>query len=417
MQSQSVEMMLKIVHINQSDLSGGAAIAAWRMHETLLAHSYDSRLVVGEKAGDDERVGTVPRWPLAERILYQFGCRLGLNYVHHVGTFALIHHPFFMAADVIHLHNLHRDYFSYLALPRLIREKPAVYTLHDMWGFTGHCTYSYDCSRWQTGCGRCPYPDEYPAIRRDGTRIEWLLKKLVYRRTPLRIITPSRWLAGLAQRSILGDFPVTHIPNGIDTDAYAPLDRERCRWLLGIPSGRKVLLCAAEDLSDRRKGADLLVRALLCLPDSLRHELLLVTFGSRPQGLDASGLDTLHLGSVYNPRLHSILYSAADAFVFPTRQDNLPLVLQESMACGTPLVSFAVGGVSELVRPDITGYLAEPEDHRSFAACIEKMMIDDEARLIMGQNCRKIATQEYSNNLCIDRYLQEYKMALADRTL
>jgi glycosyltransferase involved in cell wall biosynthesis len=405
---------MKVLHINQSDIGGGAAIAGYRLHSGLLHQGIDSKLLVAGALTDDKNVDEVPRRRYLEAALYQVLQPLGLSHLHRVSSFDILRHPFFQKADVLNFHNLNTGYFNYLAIPRLTAYKPAVFTLHDMWGFTGHCAYSYDCNRWQMGCGHCPYPDTYPAIRRDATRWEWKLKDWIYSSSNLEIVAPSTWLAELAQASMLGRFPVHHIPNGIDTNVYQPLETDLCRSALGISSTAKVLLFSAASLNDLRKGGNLLLQALQQLPSSLKEGCLLLTFGGQPTQLETeTGIATMHLGYISSDRLKSIAYSAADLFIFPTRADNLPLVLQESMACGTPMVSFKVGGVPDLVRPNVTGYLAQLGDISDFRKGITEILEDDEKRQLMGLNCRQIAQEEYSLELQATRYKSLYEKALA----
>ncbi|MGB5971794.1 MAG: glycosyltransferase family 4 protein [Nodosilinea sp.] len=407
---------MKVLQINQSDAAGGAAIASYRLHRGLLKLGIDSKLLVGRKETDDSRVAQVPRNQWAESQLHRLLHRAGFNYINHISSFNIPKHPFFKVADILNFHNLHNSYFNYLAIPRLTAQKPAIFTLHDMWSFTGHCTYSYDCTRWQTGCGKCPYPDTYPNIRRDATYWEWKLKDWVYKRSNLTIVAPSSWLANQAKASLLGRFSVHHIPYGIDTDAYQPLDSKLCCSTLGIPLGKKVLLFSAVKLADNRKGGDLLIEALSRLPKALKQDCVLLTLGDSTQQLaTAVDMPVVNLGYVSSDRLKSVAYSAADLFLFPTRADNLPLVLQESMACGTPMVSFDVGGVSDLVRPGVTGYLAQPEDVDDLCRGIVDLLGDEDKRQAMGEACRRIALEEYTLELQAKRYQRLYQQVLDKR--
>ena len=404
---------MKVLHINQSDTAGGAAIAGYRLHQNLLAQGIDSRLLVGTVRTGSDRVAAIPRKIRIEDQLSRFTGRLGLNYLNYLSSFAIPKHRFYQEAEVLNFHNLHTNHFNYLAIPSLTASKPAVFTLHDMWSFTGHCAYSYDCERWEIGCGKCPYLDIYPSIRRDNTRLEWKLKNWVYSRSHLTIVAPSKWLTEQARHSMLKRFAIHHIPNGIDTEAYQPLDVKQCRALLGIPTDKKVLMFGAENLNNARKGGDLLLKALHSLPESLKAETVLLTLGSGGEAiLEAVGMPGLNLGYVSSDRLKAIAYSAADLFIFPTRADNLPLVLQESMACGTPMVSFKVGGVLDLVRPGITGYLAQPEDPQDFYSGIMQLLEDQNLRESMSQTCRAIALKEYSVELQGQRYIELYRQAL-----
>lgn len=402
---------MNILHINQSDIAGGAAIAGYRLHQGLLKQGINSKLLVGNSRIGNDHIAVIP--PTKRKIenqLYRFNWRLGLNYINLISSFDIPQHRFYKDADVLNFHNLHGNYFNYLALPKLTESKPAIFTLHDMWGLTGHCIYSYDCDRWKIGCGKCPYLETYPEINKDNTHIELKLKNWVYSRSNLVIVTPSTWLTEQAQQSIFARFPIHQIPYGIDTQVYQPLETEQCKYLLGIPITKKVLLFSAVSLKDSRKGGDLLLLALQGLPLSLKAELVLLILGEGGETLGQNvGVSTINLGYVTSDRLKSIAYSAADLFVFPTRADNLPLVLQESLACGTPMISFKIGGVPDLVRPGITGYLAEPEDATDLCSGIMKLLEDKELRDRMGENCRQIALKEYSLELQAKRYIELYQ--------
>ncbi|BAY66036.1 group 1 glycosyl transferase [Calothrix brevissima NIES-22] len=407
---------MNILHINQSDIGGGAAIAAYRLHQGLLNKEINSKLLVGEALTSDARVEVISQNHDLNDQLFRFNGRFGLLYINILSSFNIPKHPFYQEADILNLHNIHGSYgwFNYLALAKLTKSKPAVFTLHDMWSFTGHCAYSYDCDRWKIGCGKCPYLDRYPHIYRDNTRVEWKLKNWVYSNSNLTIVTPSNWLAEQAKTSMLSCFPIHCIPYGIDTAAYQPIDSQLCRVVLGLPVNQKIIMFGATNLNDKRKGGDLLFNALQNLPESLKDETVLLTFGNKGEEIAKQvGMKVLSLGYLNSDRLKSIAYSAADLFIFPTRADNLPLVLQESMACGTPMVSFKIGGVPDLVRPGITGYLAEPENTQDFCHGIVQLLEDEQLRQNMRKNCRAIALAEYSLELQATRYIELYEQVLS----
>ena len=406
---------MNVLHINQSDISGGAAIAGYRLHQGLLDRGIDSRLLVGNVKIKSDRTAIIKRKRFWESQIFRLSGRLGLNYLHLISSFDIPKHKFYQEAALLNFHNLHTGYFNYLTIPKLTKNKPAVFTLHDMWSFTGHCAYSYGCERWKTGCGKCPYLDSYPYVPRDNTGLEWNLKNWVYNRSNLTIVTLSEWLTKQVKQSLLNRFPIHHIPNGIDTQAYQPLDRELCRKALDIPVTSKVLMFGAQDITDFRKGGDLLLQALQTLPQSLKTETVVLAMGSSSKVLENMGFKTISLGYISSDRLKSVAYSAADLFVFPTRADNLPLVLQESMACGTPMVSFNVGGVRDLVRHSITGYLSPPEDTQDMSNRIVQLLEDNDLRQQMSQNCRAVALDEYSLELQAQRYIELYQKILENR--
>ena len=195
---------LNILHINNCFGLGGAFIAAYNLHQGLsradiqsfFAYKDEIDGVFQEKANDlKNTVQIVQRNNQFVDLANSITTRVGLNFVANPSIAALKHQACYQNASLLNFHTLHDDYFSYLMLPSLTRDKPGVCTLHDMWSFTGHCAYSYDCSKWQTGCGKCPYPNALPAIERDATSLEWKLKNWAYRHSNLTIVAPSRWLA------------------------------------------------------------------------------------------------------------------------------------------------------------------------------------------------------------------------------
>ena len=408
---------MRITHVNATDTAGGAAVAAWRLHAGLLQWQEESRLLVGRRHSSSARVEPVGRRSPAQMAVGAITRRIGLNYVENWQTRRLVRAPWVRDANVLHLHNLHGGYFGYPWLDRLTRARPTVWTLHDMWALTGHCSSSFDCERWKTGCGRCPYPQTYPAIERDATAIEWRWKRRVYARSSLTVVCPSDWLAGLARQSMLGRFEVEHIPHGLDTSVYQPIDPALARRALGIDERRRVVLAVADNLSAPGKGGDLLAEALAGLDDRLvradDETVLLVTMGRGGEALaERAGVAHLSLGYVSGDRLKALAYSAADVFAFPTRADIFGLVLQESMACGTPMVSFRVGGVPELVRDGETGLLAEPEEVRGLRDGIAKLLSDEPMRRRMGERCREVAVNEYGLDLQVERMLAVYHRAV-----
>jgi glycosyltransferase involved in cell wall biosynthesis len=406
---------MNILHINQSDIGGGAAIAAYRLHQGLIERGLSSKLLVGKAVTSDPSVNVVSQNLRINNQLSRFSDKIGLRYLNVLSTFDILKHPFYQEADILNFHNLHGSYgwFNYLAFAKLTKNKPAVFTLHDMWSFTGHCSYSYDCDRWKIGCGNCPYPGTYPDIQFDNTHIEWKLKKWVYSNSHLTIIAPSNWLVEQAKISILNRYQIHCIPYGIDTEAYQPIDRQKCREVLGLPIDRKI---GATNLTEERKGGDLLLKILQNLPAALKTKTTLLTFGNRGEEIAKQvGIEVVSLGYLNSDRLKSIAYSAADLFIFPTRADNLPLTLQESMACGTPMISFNIGGVPDLVRPGITGYLAQPGDIQAFGDGIVQLLEDEQLRQQMSINCRDIAVKEYALDLQAQRYIELYEQLIRSR--
>ncbi len=166
---------MKVLFVNISDVRGGAALGSYRLHEEVLKRGFTSRMLVGEAVSKSKLVDQLPKTYL-DKALRPLATFIGLNYVNVLSSFHTVtSHPFYIEADVLNLHCLHKGFFNYLAIPKITRDKPTIYKLSDMWSFTGHCAYSLDCDKWKIGCGKCPYPSTYPSIRRDSTHLEWKL--------------------------------------------------------------------------------------------------------------------------------------------------------------------------------------------------------------------------------------------------
>lgn len=389
----------------------------YRLHRRLLEQGVDSKILTlraDPNSPDVSRLPSIDRLGAESRIR-SITSRFGLNDVHRLGSFLLDRHTFFQNADVVHFHCMHSGTFSYLALPKVARSKPCVFTLHDMWALTGHCGYSYECTRWKSGCGECPHPEENPPIRRDATRLEWRLKQRAFTRAAPQLISKCSWSTRMVRVSALRHLPLVEIPYGVDTDVYRPLGVESSRHILGLPQDRFVLLFSAQRLTSRRKGSDLLMRALDELPRELAQRTVLLTMGRR--ALDVAritGLPVRDLGYLADDHLKALAYSAADLSLFPTRADVFGIVSIESQACGTPVVSFRVGGVPDHVRPGETGFLAEPEDALGFRDGIALLLENESARRRMSDTCREVAVGEYDITVETRRHVELYDAVLRE---
>lgn len=399
---------MRIVHINSSDGVGGAGIAACRLHKGLLAVGVDSKMLVGQKIASDDRVDQVKiLGGIGPRLIRKAANWTGLNDAGILGTAASVtNHPWVVDGDVLQFHNLHGGFFNYRAIAKITEFRPAVWTLHDMWAFTGHCVYSFDCERWKDRCGNCPDLVSYPAMRRDQTRLELSWKKKTYIKSRLVIVTLCNWMTKLVKDSVLSKFPVVQIPNGLDTTVFSQCNRVACRVSLGLPADSFVVLCASQSFSDTRKGGQIVINALNKLSEHTRKEITLLTFGSGGGEIARkTGLRCVDLGYLTSDRLKVIAFSSADLFVFPTIADNLPVIIQESMACSTPVLSCNVGGVPDMICHGVNGWLTDAGDSEGVREGIELLHGKRELLEKMSENARKYAVENY----CLMRQANEYK--------
>jgi glycosyltransferase involved in cell wall biosynthesis len=269
---------------------------------------------------------------------------------------------------VVHVHNLHGADLPATLPAELSRRVPVVWTLHDMWAFTGSCAYSMGCRGFESACDTaCPMAGTYPVSPPAQVPLQFEQRKqALHRAGRIAFATPSRWLAEQGLRGMLAGHDVRVIHNCVELDRYKPIERASARRALDLPMGRPVLVSAATP-EDPRKGAAVLYEALTRL--GRPNTILLQLGGSMPKDLPGRW-DHRVLSDIRDPRLMRLAYSAGDAHVLPTLADNLPNTLLEAAACGVPSIGSGVGGVAEAMVDGQTGWLVAPGDAEALAARI-----------------------------------------------
>lgn len=287
--------------------------------------------------------------------------------------------------DIVHLHNLHGDYINLALLFYYIKKNqiPVVWTLHDCWSMTGQCPHftMVNCNRWKTGCHNCPQYREYPASYVDRTKKMWKLKRKWFTGvTNMTIVTPSKWLCDLVKESYLKEYQVRVINNGINLDVFKPtLSNFRERY--GIRKGKYIVLFVAFGW-EKRKGLDVIQLLSELLDD--RFQLVVVGTDESIDQILSSKIISIH--RTQNQSELAEIYTIADIFVNPTREENYPTVNMEALACGTPVITFRTGGSPEIINRK-TGAVVESDD-------IEAMK-----NTIM----RICESQPYSSEACLQR--------------
>ena len=302
------------------------------------------------------------------------------------------------------------DYRTFFAA--VPQHTPVVRTLHDMSFFTGGCHTEVACGKYTTHCGACPQLGSHRT--KDLSHQIWQRKRAAFESVQpdrLHLVTPSRWLASEAKRSsLLHKLPVTVIPHGLDTEVFRPQERDFAREVLRVPQDASVVLFVSEPVHRHIKGFALLAQALNGSSDLTN--LLLISVGSGKPPVEVQ-IPSLHLGCIENARLLSLVYSAADVFVLPSLLENSPLTALEAIACGIPVIGFAVGGVPEIVRHRVTGLLVPPNDVATLRTTIGGLLQDSAKRTEMAVNCRRVAVQEYALEVHVQRYVELYQSILA----
>jgi glycosyltransferase involved in cell wall biosynthesis len=315
-------------------------------------------------------------------------------------------------SDVLQLHWIATfvDYGKFFR--RVPQGIPIVWTLHDMNPFTGGCHFDGNCGRFHASCGACP--ELLSTVIEDFSAEVWRRKKRGLSHVGARgiqVVAPSRWLTEQARSSaLLGSMPIEVIPYGVDTETFQPRDRNAARDLFGIPRGAKVALFVAEWTGERRKGLELLVEAVRRMKGV--PDFWLAAIG-RELPRELAGVRSVLINHVRDDMTMSKVYSLADIFVIPSIQDNLPNTSLEALACGVPAVAFAVGGLVDVVRPGKSGALVSPADIAGLRDAIAGLLINDEERLRMAAECRRIAIEDYSLELQARRYAALYERLVA----
>lgn len=353
---------------------GGASIAAIRLHLGLLAIGVNSRFLCLHKSNHQipESYVFQPHngWP--EKIKLKFrqrsehkqrvslqiseGDNLSGKFSFPSAPFDVTRSPHWEWADVVHLHWVN-EWISVDNLVSSAGKKPLIWTMHDFHAFTGGCHYSGSCENYKTDCLECPL-----LKRTNMPRLAhhfWNIKKAAFNfyKPELTITAPSEWMRSkAAESSLFNGFQTRAIPNGLDTAVFKPADRLACRKALNLPENKRIMLSVIQSLKDERKGFDILQEALFLLPDP--EKWVLCTVGKQLEKSAETPVEHIHLGTLVDERLMAIVYNAADIFVHPAREDNLPNVVVESIACGVPVVGFAIGGMPEMVANSENGFLS-----------------------------------------------------------
>jgi len=311
--------------------------------------------------------------------------------------------------DIINLHWVGGGFLQIESIARF--KQPIVWTLHDMWAFTGGCHYSQDCDRYTASCGQCP--QLHSQTQWDLSGWEWQRKNKALRQSRLTIVAPSQWLAKCARTSVLlKDVTVEVIPNGLDLQQYKPIPRHLARDLLNLPQDKYLALFGAmKATSDRRKGFHLLQPVLQGLCQSgWRDKLELVIVGScQPTNPPEFGLTAHYLGKLTDEVSMALIYSAADVFIAPSVQDNLPNTVMEAIACGTPCVAFDIGGMPDMIEHQQNGYLAQPNQIEDLAQGVAWVLADSERYERLSFAARSKAEQEFDVHRQVKRYLKLYE--------
>lgn len=425
----AILVAMKVTLINTSDAGGGASVACTRLLVALKLQGVDARLLVQHKKTNNSAVTGIVKDAasklkarfsfFAERIPFMLfhekdrSVRFAFSPAN-AGT-SIADNALIKDADILHLHWTNSGFLSVNDLTELINTgKPVVWTLHDMWAFTGGCHYSGTCTRFEQECGNCPFLRD--AGEGDLSRKGWLRKAAMYAHAKnITFVACSNWLAGVADKSsLIKKLPVQAIPNPIDVDRFSPLNKVTERMKRGIKAGAKVILFGAANINDKRKGISYLVEALHLLKNQNNTtDIEIVIFGKNKH-FDIMQLPfRVHqLNIITNENELAGIYNLADVFVTTSLEDNLPNMIMEAMACGIPVVAFNTGGIPQMIDHQKNGYLAELGSAQDIADGIAKILHVADAVELAG-NARQKVLGNYTNSKVAKQYIDLYRSVLS----
>ena len=423
---------MKILLISTYDISGGASIAAFRLHDALIQSGIDSQMLVDIKKSDFPSVLTVDSYDFEKkignikRILRKIiNKSLVLKYKRtkskkyasftpqKANNHKLVKKINEINPDIVHLHWICRDFLSVEDIAEI--KAPIVWSLHDMWAFTGGCHVvgekfsdeKINCDEYVRNCGNCEilgskqYKDlSFYTLQRK--------KKTFAKVKKMTIIGLSRWMADCASKSaVFADKKIVNIPNPLDTETFQPLSKEQCRDFWKLPQDKKlVLFGAVSPISRAYKGYDLLMETLNKVKTK---DIECVVFGANePQNPPKIPFKVTYLGNVNDKQNLVKLYSACDITISPSRRDNLSNVIMESLSCATPVACFDIGGNSDMVDQRKNGFLAQAFDTSDLANGIDWILNNDSYEELQ-KNAREKVVKKFDSKVIASKYLEIYK--------
>lgn len=417
---------MRIVHISTTDISGGAAIAAYRLHQGLLGQGFNSRFLVHRKISKDKTVINLKTkshklFKYTSLIVDQLLARTmkTSNQILHSPAWyptLSLKNQLFKEYDLIQLHWICGGFIRLEELSKL--KKPVVWTLHDMWPFCGAEHYT-DSLRYIKGYDSRNRPSYESGF--DLNKWVWSRKLKTWKKIEkLTIVCPSNWLAECAKKSFLfHDRKVVVIPNGIDLNSFKPIEKKQARRILNLPQQSKIILIGAQNFkAEPRKGFDLIAKIIVYLAKLDKSQnFVLATFGSDDKNSVAENIfldkkRIFNFGHLNNIERLRLLYSVADIFLVTSKQDNLPNTIMESMACATPCIAFDIGGIRDLIDSGINGFLIPPFKIKKYAKTLMQVLSNSNLQEKLSRNARKKIVNNFDIRLVAKKYIKLYGEAL-----
>ena len=412
---------MKVLIVNTSERTGGAAVAANRLMKALINHGVKAKMLVRDKESDSLTIAQLPRsWRLRWNFLWErfvIFVRCGFSRKHlfeidlaNAGT-DITRLREFQEADIIHLHWINQGMLSLSGIRKILRSgKPVVWTMHDIWPATAICHVTLGCRNFTTRCRCCRLLGNSQGD--DISTTIWQRKHRMLEGENIYYVACSRWLESEAKKSaLLKGHKITSIPNPIDTHIYNRCNRQEARQRLGLPSDKRLILFASQRVTNENKGMQYLIEACQLLKDIPQLGVVILG-GHAEEVVSQLPLEAYPLGYVNDERRIVDVYNAADVFVLPSLSENLPNTIMEAMACGVPCVGFKVGGIPEEIDHRRNGYVADYRNAEDLARGIRWILTEADSEALSRNAVHKVV-QNYSQQSVAMKYLDVYHQAMA----
>lgn len=418
---------MRVLIVNTSERTGGAAVAANRLMDALNNNGVKAKMLVRDKVSDDITVvGLKGNLKKRFHFLWERWCIYWHLHFHSDHLFEvdiantgfdITKLPEFKEADVIHLAWINQGFLSLKSIRKILKSgKPVVWTMHDLWPATGICHYSRGCMAFKGQCHNCRLLPSGGSANDLSTKL-FKRKQKLYRGSGIHFVTCSRWLGDQARQSaLLTGLHLDTIPNPIDIKVYQPKDKKEARLRTTLPEDKRIILFVSQRATDERKGMSYFVEALNKLTSShpeMKENTVVAILGKHSEELVSQlPLTAYSLGFVSDERQIIDIYNSADVFVLPSLEDNLPNTIMEAMACGVPSVSFKVGGIPEMIDHQKNGYIAKYQDADDLAEGIH-WVLDEADKTALSANCVQKVMANYSQRTVAMKYIEVYNQVLA----
>lgn len=394
---------MNILQIGTIDNRGGAARISYGLKEKLQQLGHLCNMFVSKKYSNDPNVHVI-KTPIYKKIF----CRLLGTDIDFWETDFILKTEEFKKADVVHCHNLHGYYFNLKTLQKISQQKPLIWTLHDMWAITPYCHHTFaDLS--EEGFFPCSGLETYPKLAWHNRPYLCRKKMKIYNNSKLQIVTPSNWLKKKVEKSILAKHPITLIQNGVDTQIFHKHNQAKARKDLQLPVGKKIIMFLADGgkINPWKDWGSM--EKIIAHYKKNKNILFLCIGGNK----NINNSNVRELKYVLDDHLLSKFYSASDLFILSSKAENSPLTILEAMACGTPIVSFNLGGINEMIVHKVNGYLADHKNAESLIHGIEYLfsLNQDDLQKIFNDSIKKVKTS-FSLDIMVSGYLKLYEQAL-----